>query len=430
MAAVLFNISLLFAEATVYFAVMAALFRNRHRHGIGLFMCALGVMHFLETYLAAVFYVAGPFGAISPGSAVLFSGKLLMILLLYIKEDARAVRQPIYGLFLGNLLVLGLVLILRQQDVLSPSPGRAPDLAFLDEMGWLMLWGTALLLVDSLAIVLLYEQIGKRLTKNLTIRIALSAMCILSFDQMGFYVVLHTLYGAPLQVLFGGWAAKMAAAIFYSALVSGYLRWVEARPIGKNTPLSEIFDELTYREKYEALLVQSARDSLTGVLNRNQFETLAVGMAAKERSGDLVSLIAIDIDMFKTINDQLGHRGGDGVLQAVARIIGEGIRGSDKVFRYGGDEFVIVCPGTPHTAAILLAERLRTAIKLRSAAARTGKFTISAGVATGEGPQGDLATLFAQADARLYQAKNSGRDRIVGEKEASGDGSLAKSQNA
>jgi len=91
---------------------------------------------------------------------------------------------------------------------------------------------------------------------------------------------------------------------------------------------------------------------------------------------------------------------------------------------------VIVCPGTTHAAAILLAERLRTTIKLRSAAARTGKFTISAGVATGEGSQADLATLFAQADARLYQAKNNGRDRIVGDKEASGGAPLAKSQNA
>src|SRR4051812_25378810 len=123
---------------------MAALFRARHKHGIGLFMCGLGVMHFLETYLAAGFYVGGPFGIISPGSAVLFSGKLAMLLLLYIKDNARAVRQPIFGLFLGNLLILGLVVILRLHTVAMPGPGRAPDLHFLDEMGWLMLWGTCL----------------------------------------------------------------------------------------------------------------------------------------------------------------------------------------------------------------------------------------------------------------------------------------------
>ena len=78
----LVNMLLLVAEASVYFIVMAGLFRARQRHGIGLFMCALGVMHFLETYLAAVFYIDSPFGAISPGSVVLFSGKVLMLLLL------------------------------------------------------------------------------------------------------------------------------------------------------------------------------------------------------------------------------------------------------------------------------------------------------------------------------------------------------------
>ena len=80
---------------------------------IGMILLVLGVMHFLETYLASVFYVALPFGMVSPGSAVLFSGKLVMLLLLYMKEDAATVRQPIYGLLLGNALMVGLVLLLR-----------------------------------------------------------------------------------------------------------------------------------------------------------------------------------------------------------------------------------------------------------------------------------------------------------------------------
>ena len=128
------NALLLILEALVYFGVMATLFRARHRYGIGLFMCTLGVMHFLETYLAAVFYIPLPFGVISPGSTVLFSGKLIMLLLLYIREDASMVRQPIYGLFIGNLLIVSFVVILRQHEMLSPG-GRPADLAFLDEMG-------------------------------------------------------------------------------------------------------------------------------------------------------------------------------------------------------------------------------------------------------------------------------------------------------
>jgi diguanylate cyclase (GGDEF)-like protein len=102
-------------------------------------------------------------------------------------------------------------------------------------------------------------------------------------------------------------------------------------------------------------------------------------------------------------------------LRTIAQIITEGIRGSDSVFRYGGDEFVVVCPGTPHGAAMLLAERLRTALKLRSAGAPGGKITISAGVATSGTSGSDLLSLFSLADERLYAAKNAGRDRVVGD---------------
>ena len=136
------NALLLLCEAVLYFSAMVALFRMRKQIGIGVFMCALGVMHFLETYLAGVFYVATPFGMLSPGSTVLFSGKLVMLLLLYIKEDAATVRQPIYGLLLGNALTVGLVLLLRFHDIALLHGGLAPDIGFIDEMGWLMVWGT------------------------------------------------------------------------------------------------------------------------------------------------------------------------------------------------------------------------------------------------------------------------------------------------
>ena len=97
------NLLLLVGDALIYFAALAALFRARHRLGIGAFFCALGVMHFIETYLASVFYVALPLGIVtSPGSSVLFTGKLMLLLMVYIREDAMVVRQPIYGLLFGN----------------------------------------------------------------------------------------------------------------------------------------------------------------------------------------------------------------------------------------------------------------------------------------------------------------------------------------
>ncbi|OYX75849.1 MAG: GGDEF domain-containing protein, partial [Bradyrhizobium sp. 35-63-5] len=106
------NALLLVGDAALYFTALAALFRVRKRIGLGAFFCALGVMHFLETYLASYFYVALPLGIVtSPGSTVLFTGKLMMLLLLYIREDAVVVRQPIYGLLFGNVLLFALAFV-------------------------------------------------------------------------------------------------------------------------------------------------------------------------------------------------------------------------------------------------------------------------------------------------------------------------------
>src|SRR5688572_2986295 len=97
---------------------MAALFWARRKVGLGVFVCVLGSLHFLETYLASIFYVDGPFGTgLSPGSTVLFSGKLVLLLLLYIREDAAAVRQPIYGLIFGNALIVTLIAVLRRHTI-------------------------------------------------------------------------------------------------------------------------------------------------------------------------------------------------------------------------------------------------------------------------------------------------------------------------
>src|ERR1700733_3576193 len=153
------NALLLVADALIYFAVLAGLFRARHRIGIGAFFCALGVMHFLETYLASVVYVALPFGIVtSPGSSVLFTGKLMLLLLVYIREDAKVVRQPIYGLLMGNLLMIALAALMRHHGLVALGPDRIADFGFLYEMGALMVWGTALLFIDCILLILIYEQ--------------------------------------------------------------------------------------------------------------------------------------------------------------------------------------------------------------------------------------------------------------------------------
>ncbi|RWC58033.1 GGDEF domain-containing protein [Mesorhizobium sp.] len=408
------NSFLLLAEAVVYFSVMVTLFRFRKRIGLGVFICALGVMHFLETYLASVFYVALPFGMVSPGSAVLFSGKLVMLLLLYMKEDAATVRQPIYGLLLGNALMIGLVLLLRLHVIGALPDGRLPDIGFIDEMGWLMVWGTTLLVVDAILIILLYERLGRHLRKAQFARILISVACVLTFDQVGFFTALHFVAGAPIAVFFGGWFAKMMAALTFSTLLVAYLKWFEEREVAAPRGLTDIFDTLTYRERYEALVEHVGRDGLTGLLHRGRFD--ADGETAVEvslRTARPLSLLIIDVDHFKSINDRFGHAEGDKVLKAVAALLREVASPEDQVFRIGGEEFAILS-SRQHAVARLFGESIRHAIKASAATSRF-EFTVSAGVSSVGETTRCLADLFALADQRLYKAKSTGRDRVVGE---------------
>ncbi|ESX17173.1 GGDEF domain-containing protein [Mesorhizobium sp. M0761] len=406
------NSFLLLAEAVVYFSVMVTLFRFRDRIGLGVFVCALGAMHFLETYLASVFYVALPFGMVSPGSAVLFSGKLVMLLLLYMKEDAATVRQPIYGLLLGNALMIGLVLILRLHDISALSDGKLPDIGFIDQLGWLMVWGTTLLFIDAILIILLYEKLGRYLRKAPFSRILICVACVLTFDQAGFFTALHFVAGAPIAVFFGGWLAKMGAAFAYSAMLVAYLRWFETRQVVAPRGLSDVFDTLTYRERYEALVEHVGRDGLTGLLHRGRFDSDGERLVAVSlRTAQPLSLLIVDVDHFKSINDRFGHAEGDRVLRSIAQVLTQAAGAHDQVFRIGGEEFAILC-SQPHAVARLLGENLRQAVK---ACVNRFDISVSAGIATVDETVGSLADLFALADERLYRAKSTGRDRVVGE---------------
>jgi diguanylate cyclase (GGDEF)-like protein len=411
------NSLLLFGEAALYFGAMVGLFRLRHRIGVGVFMCALGVMHFLETYLAGAFYVDTPVGMLSPGSTVLFSGKLVMLLLLYIKEDAATVRQPIYGLLLGNFLTVGLVLLLRFHDVAALPSGLAPDLGFIDQMGWLMVWGTALLYIDAILIILLYERLGRTFGSALFLRVVASVACVLSFDQLGFFIALHYVTDAPVAVLVGGWAGKMAAALAYSLMLVAYLHFVEAQRLPAPRGLSGVFGTLTYRERYEALVERAGRDGLTGLLDRGRFnEHGEQAIATNLRNGKPLTLLIVDCDHFKSINDRLGHSEGDQVLKMIAELLLRAVGADDKVFRIGGEEFAILC-AYPHPLGKLLAESIRQSV-VAAGRARGTPCSVSIGVASLDPGIRTLAALFDLADQRLYQAKTTGRDRVVGERPA------------
>ena len=160
------------------------------------------------------------------------------------------------------------------------------------------------------------------------------------------------------------------------------------------------------------LRLMAATDPLTGIANRRTFEaTLRQDMARATRVGEQVSLVLMDVDHFKRINDTLGHRRGDEALRQVARTLSSECRLGDTVARYGGEEFVMILFGCGAQDALSVADRLRRLVAESVTAVR---LTASAGVATFPSDVRDGTTLVEAADIALYAAKRSGRNRVMG----------------
>jgi diguanylate cyclase (GGDEF)-like protein len=148
---------------------------------------------------------------------------------------------------------------------------------------------------------------------------------------------------------------------------------------------------------------------VTGLANRRLFdETLTLELARADRQGSPLSLIVLDIDHFKSVNDTLGHRVGDEVLRQVGGALVALTKAHDLAARYGGDEFVVLLPGCPRSEVLGVAERVREAI---TQGVTREPITVSAGVATVPDDATDGDGLVALADGALYAAKRSGRDR-------------------
>ncbi|HEX6790133.1 MAG TPA: GGDEF domain-containing protein [Candidatus Krumholzibacteria bacterium] len=159
-------------------------------------------------------------------------------------------------------------------------------------------------------------------------------------------------------------------------------------------------------------------DSLTGVYNRQFLDRqLPVEIERAMRSGSALSMLVLDVDDFKRINDELGHKKGDEALVTIADIIRRNLRKVDMPFRYGGEEIVILLPGTPEFEALHTAERLRRVVNqhrgFKEASGRIRDLSVSVGVAVYPDTARTGEQLFAQADEAMYRAKQRGKNQVV-----------------
>jgi diguanylate cyclase (GGDEF)-like protein len=218
-------------------------------------------------------------------------------------------------------------------------------------------------------------------------------------------------------------AAAFSAAVFALAAVVIERQAGAGAAVRLGVPLGLIILILTAMlsvrgDAQRRLAEQAIMDPLTGAFNRRHMDAcLTTAIERRSRSGEPVSLLLFDVDRFKDINDALGHVAGDDVLKALVKIVGSRARKLDVLFRIGGEEFALLLSGARFADALSVAEDLRSLVE-RTALLERRTVTISIGVSElgdGQSAHGWLE----DADAALYLAKQSGRNRVVG-KEATG----------
>lgn len=179
--------------------------------------------------------------------------------------------------------------------------------------------------------------------------------------------------------------------------------------------LSSLLNPLHNSLLYKQAILNSQIDPLTNVNNRTAFDSsLSRELSLAKRHNNDFAMIILDIDKFKNINDSHGHLFGDCVLRDVAGCINKNVRDSDIVFRYGGEEFVILLSNTEEDGAYQLAERIRTSIEKMTCkyGEISTKVTVSQGIGCMKKDEHEVA-LFDRADKALYKAKDNGRNQTI-----------------
>jgi len=417
------QIGLMLAQAALLAAFLIVLFRLRARLGLSLLYISLGILQYLQAQLAlAVFVEVAPGILLSPGSVVLFTGSFFIILLVYIREDAIEARKICYGILAAGIVttalafLFGFAMSLPSTRVLE----KLPDALFRQNARPVLV-SIAALTVDVLLIIVIYEGLGRWLRRLVFLRIFVSLTLVLAIDTVLFVTGSFVEKPDYFIILYSGLIGKTGASLFYSAVLALYLRFFEKDempvPAGSHG-LRDVFMTLTFREKFHLMQEVARHDALTGIYNRGFFnEILPRELSLAGRLELPLSLIMVDVDHFKQVNDQFGHRAGDAALRDLAQLLTVCTRTSDFLCRYGGEEFAVLLPNTDGPAARRVAEKIAATLHQQQLAERVqgrrARITLSMGIATFPDEADSPEALVEKADARLFVGKETGRNRIV-----------------
>ena len=252
------QILLLLLQCTIIAVLLLFLFRLRTIFGLSLLVVTLGVFQFIQVFLTSTLSIEIYSGyQVSPGSMVLFTGSLFAILLVYLRENTLKARKIIYALFIANIII-GLLLVIFSyliNDVFVNNVYNLP-VEFYSQNAKIIFVGTALLLLDGYAIVFIYEFLSKYI-KWLFVKILLTMVIVLSLDTLLFATGVYAGTEKFQPLLVSGIASKTLAAAIYAAFFSIYLFYIEKRSVDiddGHASFTDIFRDLTFREKYEDAL--------------------------------------------------------------------------------------------------------------------------------------------------------------------------------
>ena len=226
-------------------------------------------------------------------------------------------------------------------------------------------------------------------------------------ESMSIYVIVYIGFFIALPYYQSN--SDIVVVLRVNAFIMNVFAWIIGRMVYRMKIISLINHKII-EKKNELLKDMAMKDSMTSLINHeNIFYKLRDELEMARLYKSCVSVMMIDIDNFKSINDQYGHQIGDKIIIGITKIIVDQCRKTDIIGRYGGDEFVIIMPGTDSDGAVYLGERIRSTIETTVFCGGV-HVTISAGI--GEYKNESMEEYFKKVDEQLYKAKNKGRNRV------------------